>query len=363
MKIVLTYDARWEYTPEGHTPFWASLDTVEYVTRLLEEMGNTVLPVKADNTLEFRLREIMSKYSNPLVFWLQDTMTTDPGKDVPSIEIVEKVGIMHTGPGPEARAIVRNKEATKDVFRKLGLPTPESYVVYPGDYSPIHQKGHWESNVIIKPLLQGNSRGIDEFSVVRADDSDSIRERVERIHHEFDEPALVERYIGGENAEEFSVPVLISFDGRTAELPIVEIDLSKIPVAQGRFRFLTCDVKDEGHYRKIPAELPPQIIKRIRADVGRIVKEIGCRTIARVDMRGDSTNLYYIEVNNNPDKDKSKFNSSLTASAYSLGLDYPEIIAFIPYQAMLRYRLEPPGKLKELVEPVMALFDTTQPVQ
>jgi len=31
MKIVLTYDPRWEYTPEDQTPLWASLDTVEYV--------------------------------------------------------------------------------------------------------------------------------------------------------------------------------------------------------------------------------------------------------------------------------------------------------------------------------------------
>jgi len=22
MNIILTYDPRWEYTPEGHTPFW-----------------------------------------------------------------------------------------------------------------------------------------------------------------------------------------------------------------------------------------------------------------------------------------------------------------------------------------------------
>ena len=77
-------------------------------------------------------------------------------------------------------------------------------------------------------------------------------------------------------------------------------------------------------------------------------------------MRGDSTGLYYIEVNVDPGK--SRFNSYLTASAYSLGLDYAGIIAFIPYQAMLRYGLEPPRELEKLVKPVMALFDTGQAV-
>jgi len=365
MRIVLTYDPRWEYTPEDHIPFWESLDTVDYVAELLEETGNTVLRVETDDTFEFRL-EIMNKYSGPLVFWLNEFMPTDSGKKLTAgrpftVSVIEKVGMMHTGPGSEALGIGLDKEATKDVFRRLGLPTPESYVVYPGDYSPIYQNGHWDSYVIIKPLLQGNSRGMDEFSVVGADDYESIRARVERIHHEFDEPALVERYIGGKNAKEFTVPMLISHNGRMTELPIIEFDLSRIPVTQRRFRFLTHDIKDEDYYLiKIPAELPPEITRRIHSDVGRIIREIGCRDMTRVDMRGDSTVLYYIEVNVNPGKDR--FNSYLPRSAYSLGLDYPEIIAFIPYQAMLKYGLEPPRELEELMKPVTALFDTIRAV-
>ena len=364
MNIVLTYDPRWGYTPENHTTFWESLDTVEYVAELLRETGNTVLPVKTDDTFEFRLKEIMNKHAGLLVFWLNEFMPTDPDKKLTAerpftVSVIEKVGMMHTGPGSEALSIGLGKEATKDVFRRLGLLTPESYVVYPGNHSPIYQHGHWDGYVIIKPMLHGDSIGIDEFSVVHADDFGSIRERVERIHHEFDEPVLVERYIGGEGTREFTVPMLISYDGRVAELPITEIDLSRLAVAQGRFRFLTHAIKDETfYYLKIPAKLPPEIIRRIYSDVGRIIKEIGCRDMIRVDMRYDSTGLHYIEVNVNPGK--TRFSSYLTASAYSPGLDYPAIIAFIPYQAMLRYGLEPPRELEELVKPVMALFDNSQ---
>ena len=364
MKIVLTYDPRWGYTPEGHISCWESLDTVEYVTGLLEETGNTVLPFITDDTFEFRLKEIMNEHAELLVFWLNEFMPTDPSKKLTAkrpftVSVIEKIGMMHTGPGSEALGIGLDKEGTKDVFRRLGLPTPESYVVYPGNHSPIYQQGHWDGYVIIKPLLHGDSIWIDEFSVVHADDFGSIRERVERIHHEFDEPVLVERYIGEEGTREFTVPMLISHDGRVAELPITEIDLSRIPVAQGRFRFLTHAIKNEkNYYLKIPAELPPEITRRIYSNVGRIIKEIGCRDMIRVDMRYDSTGLYYIEVNVNPGK--TRFSSYLTASAYSPGLDYPAIIAFIPYQAMLRYGLEPPRELEELVNPVMALFDTDQ---
>jgi len=334
------------------------LDTVEYVAGLLRETNNTPLLVKTDDTFEFRLREILDSHSNPLVFWLNEFMPTNSGKDRRfTVRVIEKVGLMHTGPSSEALSIGLNKETTKNIFRKLGVPTAESYVVYSGDYSSIYQNGHWDSYVIIKPLLQGNSRGMDEFSVIRADDLESITERVERIHHEFDEPALVERYIGGENATEFTVPIFISHDGRIAELSITEIDLFQIPIAQGKFRFLTHDIKDEKYYLKIPAELPPEIIEKIYSDVGRIIKEIGCKDMTRVDIRGDSTGLYYIEVNLNPGKNRFSY---LAITAYSLGLNYQEIIAFIPYQAILKYGLKPTKKLEELAKPVMAVFDTIQ---
>lgn len=354
MTVVLTYDPRWEYTPKGHIPFWASLDTVEYVARLLDETDTTPVIVKADDALEFRLGEIVDKDASPLVFWLNEFVPTGSGRDVFTVSVIEKVGMMHTGPGSKALGIGLDKEATKEVFRRLGLPTPESYVVYPGDCSPICRHSHWRSYVIIKPLLQGNSRGIDGFSVASADDSETIQARVRRLHDEFDEPVLVERYIGGEDAKELTVPMLISHDGRTAALPITEIDLSRIPVAQGRFRFLTHAIKDEKYYLKIPAELPAKTSGRIYSDVGRITQEIVCRDMVRVDVRGDSTGLYYIEVNVNPGKNKFSY---LTTSAYSLGLTYPQIIAFIPYQAMLRYGLEPPRKLEKLVKPVMAQFE------
>lgn len=355
MDTVLTYDPRWEYMSKDRTPFWASLNTVEYVVKLLEETDNTVLLVETDYTFEQRLRAIKSRYSELLVFWLNEFMPTDSGKDVFTVNVIEKVGMMHTGPGSKALGIGLNKEATKEVFRHLGLPTPESYVVYVDDYSPINQHDDWENYVIVKPLLQGNSRGMDEFSVTRANDSELIIQLVMKIHDVFDEPALVEGFVGGENAKELTVSILITHDGRTAELPLTEIDLSQIPTVQGKFRFLTHDIKDEKYYLKIPADLPSDSISRIHSEVGRIIKAIDCRDMTRIDMRGDSTGLYYIEVNVNPGKNRFSY---LTTSAYSLGLDYPEIVGFIPHQAMLRYGLEPPSKLEELVEPVTALFDT-----
>jgi hypothetical protein len=116
-----------------------------------------------------------------LLFWLNEFLPIDLDKKLTdarpfTVRVVEKVGMMHTGPSSEALGIGLDKEGTKVVFRRLGLPTPESYVVYPGNHSPIYQHGHWDGFVIIKPLLHGDSICIDEFSVVHADDFGSIRD-------------------------------------------------------------------------------------------------------------------------------------------------------------------------------------------
>ena len=358
MEILLTYDVRWARTPKGHTAFWASLDTVEYVAGLLDAAGIAVTLIEADEGLTARLAAARNRSPRALVFWLNEFTPTSCGPDVFTVSVVEQLGMMHTGPTSAVLATGLDKEATKQVFRRLGLPTPPSSVLRPGDDCPVDAWGTWQGHVIVKPLLQGNSRGMDASSVVPAADAQAIRQRVQRVHRQFNEPAIVERYIGGQGAREFTVPLLISHDRRIAPLPITEIDLSQIPACQGQFRFLTHDIKDEKYYLKTPADLPADTTTSIHRDVARIIREMGCTDMVRVDIRADATGLYYLEVNANPGKNRFSY---LTTSAYSLGLEYGQIIAFIPYQAMLKHRLPPPPRLEQLVRPVMALFDRFRP--
>lgn len=365
MNIVLTYDSCWEYTPENQTPVWASLGTVDYVARLLEDAGYNILLVRTDDSFENNLRDIKNTHPDTLVFWLNEFMQSGSGLDFFTLRTIEMVGMKHTGPSPAALSTGLNKEASKNIFRKLSLPTPESVVVNMGDYSPIYQDINWEGFAFIKPLLQGGSKGIDEFSVININDRDALKEKVEQIHLRFNEPAIVERYIGGLDTKELSAPVLISNTNRLIELPILELDLNKVSKRSGSFQFLTQAFKEENRtkckriedksYLKIPADLDRETSERIHLDVARIVNTVGCKDMARVDIRSDSTGIYYIELNVNPGKNRFSY---LMMSAYSLGLEYSEIIAFIPYQALLRYGIQPTKKLEELVAPVESYFET-----
>jgi D-alanine-D-alanine ligase len=365
MDIILTYDPRWKYMPEGKPPLWDSLNSVDYVTCLLEEIGINIFPVAADYNFEGRINLLRKKYSKALVFWLNEFMPTVLGQEIFTVKVIEKVGLMHTGPSSDALAKGLDKEATKNIFRKIGLLTPESLVVYPGDYTSINQCANWDDFVIVKPLLKGCSKGIDEHSVIYSGDFDAIMDKVEQLHKVFNEPAFIERFIGGDGAREYTIPILISYEGKIADLPITEIDLSQLPSAQGKFRYLTQEFKQENRaefnltdkpFLKIPADIPPEAVKKIRSDVRKIINTMRCRDLTRVDIRADTTGWYYIEVNVNPGKNRSSY---LIVSASSLGLNYSELIAFIPYQAMLKYGLKPPRKLEELTKPVMELFQTS----
>lgn len=353
MNIVVTYDPSWKYTPKDQSPSWTSLDTVQFVADLISNIGYEIILIEADDLLEVNLIAVEKGYPDTLVFWLNEFMPMGSGREIFTVEIIEKTRLMHTGPSSKALGIGLNKEATKNVFRMHGLPTPQSYVVYPGDFSTIHQTNSWNGFALIKPLLQGNSRGMDDSSVVPAEDFESIQKRVERIHEEFNEPALVEEYIGGIEEKEYTAPVIISFDGRLGYLPLTEIDLTQLPAAQGNFRFLTNAMKNNMNYLKIPADLSNYACDIIRSDVRKIIKTIGCKDFARIDMRFNSTGLYYVEVNVNPGKN----NSSLNMAANSLGYSYEQIIAFIPYQAIQKYGFEPKRKLEKLVYPITTLLE------
>lgn len=367
MNIVITYDPRWEYEPENPGHSWSSLDTVDYVAGLLEDAGYNTLLVRADDAFEDILKETKISHPRSLVFWLNEFLPSNSGVDRFTVGAIEKIGMMHTGPGSDLLSVGLDKEATKNVFRKLGLSTPESVVVHPGDYLPIYQGIYWDGDVIIKPLLQGSSKGIDDLSVIKAKESEAIRDKIEQIYNRFNEPAIIERYIGGKDAKEYSIPVLISNTGKTIELPIIEINLCQLPVIQGEYRFLTQEIKqeiragwitrDNKNFLNIPANLPPETIRMINSDIRRIIKSIGCRDMIRIDIRSDSSGWYYLEVNANPGKNKFSY---LIRSANSLGLDYSEIIGFIPYQALLRYGIKPSKKLVQLVNPIKELFDTNE---
>jgi D-alanine-D-alanine ligase len=206
-----------------------------------------------------------------------------------------------TGSDSPCLTAALDKWETKALLRLAGLPTPEAMRVAVGQkvrHADLFGRGPY----IVKPTHLDASEGIDGASVV-AGFGAALSRAVRRVHTEFRQPALVERFVEG---RELNVSVLQR--GRCVEvLPIAEIDFSAFP--KGRPRIVDYRAKwepESPEYRGTPRVIPAPISAAQDGEVRRLAlaawHALGCRGYARVDFRLDRRGLPLIlEVNPNPD--------------------------------------------------------------
>ena len=110
-------------------------------------------------------------------------------------------------------------------------------------------------------------------------------ERIDWLHANFDSPVLIEEYVEG---REMYVGV-IGNDNPTA-LPVVELDLSKLP--EGTPRIAGAEVKwgkGTGAYRDtksaVAEDLPEETVALLQRRRWRSIQALELRDYARIDMR------------------------------------------------------------------------------
>jgi len=353
-KIALTYGFDWEKTTPGKkTDIWESLDTVMTIKKLLTKMSYDVNTIKVDDTFEHQLIKIKEKNPDTLIYWLNEfvnpTYTRSP--DNFTVNIIEHVGLPHTGPSSKTQTLALNKFQTKQLFTELGLKTPDSYIVNFDNLNTIYEYS-WDFPVIVKPLLHGDSIGISKKSVINGDDYQEISSLVTAIHREFKEPAIVEQYIGGETVRELTLSVLIDHQGGILNLPFIEIDFTKISFDQ-KFKFIDHTLKNEILPIKILSAASKNHTINICRECNKIMKKMNCVDFARLDVRINESDRFYLEVNSYPAKNRDSY---IARAAHPLGIKYKELYGFSLYNALLKYNLTVTSQLKHLVEPILNAF-------
>jgi D-alanine-D-alanine ligase len=186
--------------------------------------------------------------------------------------------------------------------------------------------------VIVKPAREDGSIGIEFSAVVR-----SIRELMERmdwLHAHFDSPVLIEEYIDG---REIYVSVL--GNDKPAALPVVELDLSKLP--DGMPRIAAAEVKwgkGTRAYRDtksgVPTDLPDETVLLLQQTAVAAYQALELRDYGRVDMRlQDDGTVHVIEVNPNP---WLSSRAELALAARKSGRTYTQLIDEIVSLAVAR---------------------------
>ena len=205
------------------------------------------------------------------------------GEDGHVQQILEEAGIPFTGSDSVASRLAFSKSAAKERFVQNGVPTAPYVLIHESDSAARiqQQAAALGFPLAVKPDGQGSSLGI---SIIRT--PEELPQALARSFH-FDPFGLLEAAIDG---TEWTLGVL---DGEP--LPLIQIETGR-----GFFDY-TAKYEDDDTQYLFDFAFPTSVIKSIENAGRRAYEALGCRGLARVDLRVDRFHEpWVLEVNTIP---------------------------------------------------------------
>lgn len=240
--------------------------------------------------------------------------------------VLEMLGIPYTGSDPLTLAITLDKSMAKRVVQGEGVPTPKFRVVRRLDDLKSLDLVY---PLIVKPLWEGSSMGIRRSSKVTCERE--LEKQVSWLLTDYKEPVLVEEFVPG---PELTVGILGN------ERPCVLGVMHIVPKRIGPEGFIySLEVKRDWR-RQVDYLCPPNVEKGVLVRVSKVALRayiaLGCRDVARLDLRlGDDNVPYFLEAN--PLPGLSPIYSDLPIMARKMGVGYEELILRVFRHALERY--------------------------
>jgi D-alanine-D-alanine ligase len=334
--VLVIYD-RWEGADDAgvagadKAPLTRTLDKKEVEDEVAEALGKLGHQATL-HVLDGSLKSLhaLARIDCDLVFNLAESFAGNDLADYCIAAYLELIEKRFTGSGSHGLLYAQDKGVAKKILEFHGIHTPVFARSFRGRLDFSHDL---QFPVIVKPAREDGSIGI-EFNAVVA----SIRELMERIdwlHANFDSPVLIEEYVEG---REMYVGIL--GNANPLALPVVELDLSKLP--EGRPRIAGAEVKwgkGTPAYRDtksiLPDDLPEETTALLQSTALAVYQALELRDYARIDMRlRPDGRVAVIEANPNPWlASKAEF----AMAARKAGRTYAQLVEEIVDLAMARY--------------------------
>jgi D-alanine-D-alanine ligase len=302
-----------------------SESTVCAVVEALKEAGHQVVCIEGNE----RFLETIHHVPIDIAFNMCEGICGESREShIPAI--LEMLGIPYTGSGVLSLALSLDKPAAKRMFEYSGVNTPQ-FEVFPPGVTPIGTSLKFPC--FVKPAHEGSSMGITPSS--RVDNEFDLVKEVARIHRLYKQEALVEEYIDG---RELTVGILGNED--PIFLPIMEINFDPCPDPhKGIYSRLFKAKWSDDLFYLCPAPLSEEVEYGLRSLALSAFHALGCRDVARVDIRIDrSGSMHVLEVN--PLPGLSPGYSDLPRMAEAGGIDYVTLVNMILNNAIERLAKE-----------------------
>ena len=290
-----------------------SLKSGARVEDALERLGHDVLPVDVGADLVERLTA-----GRPDLAFV--ALHGRDGEDGTVQELLEVMGIPHTGSGVSACIRAADKVLAKHAMRDVAIPTPDFYSFSETAFRELgaaHALPAVEQRlqfpIVVKPAGQGSALGI-KFARTPADVPSALV-----AAFSYDRKVLLERYVAG---RDLAVSI-IDEHGAPRALPVVEA----VPEQEDFYDF---EARYEiGRTRFVcPAALDDAVAARASAIALKVYALLGCSGFARVDLmlEADTDELFVLEADAIPGLTET---SLLPQAAEAAGIGFDELIGRI----------------------------------
>jgi D-alanine-D-alanine ligase len=288
-----------------------SLKSGARVEDALEHLGHEVLPIDVGADLVQQL----SAAQPDLAFV---ALHGRDGEDGTVQELLEVMGIPHTGSGVSACIRAADKVLAKHAMRDAAIPTPDFFAFSETAFRELgaaHALPAIEERlqfpIVVKPAGQGSALGI-KFARTPADVPGALV-----AAFSYDRKVLLERYVAG---RDLAVSI-IDEDGTPQALPIVEA----VPEQEDFYDF---EARYEiGRTRFVcPAELPEEVTARAQEIALEAYRVLGMYGFGRVDLMLEEAtgSLFVLEANAIPGLTET---SLLPQAAEAAGISFDAMVA------------------------------------
>lgn len=337
MRIALAYNLK-RVTPQlgGVQDDEAEYDgpaTIRAIADAIASLGHEVIELEADRSFP---RALLATQPDAVFNVSEGAHGRSREAHVPAL--LELLGIPYTGSDPSALVLTLDKAVAKAIVREAGVHTARSVVMISGDEA---LPEGFAFPAIVKPVAEGSSKGVLPANVATTELD--ARELARAIAERYEQGALVEEFLPG---REFTVAIL----GEPAVvLPPMEVVLrtgTEHPVYSFDHKL---EPNDEVRY-EAPADVTTELDAALRELALRAFEALGCRDVARIDIRLDRDGRpAFIECNPLPGLTPGW--SDLCLIANGAGIGYRTVIERILEPALRRAHAAPMPVIEAVPHP------------
>lgn len=328
MKIVVLHD---DTPPTARPDELDGLVQVREVSQALEALGHE--PVAMPFTLNLQSAADRLRRLDPdLVFNLVESVEGHGRLIYLAPALLDALEFPYTGASTDAMYTTSNKVLAKRLLSAGGLDTP-AWMSRGGELA-----GHCEfpGRYIIKSVWEDASVGLDDSSVVDADDERTLADAIQSREARLGGEGFAESFVEG---REFNISLLQDGD-RATTLPVAEIRFDDFPPDKPKIVGYSAKWDEASfEYTHTPRSFEmdrrdAEWMDRLAPAALRCWDVFGLRGYARVDFRVDSVGRAWIlEINANPCLSSD---AGLMAAAGRAGISQTQVIERIVSAARLR---------------------------